>query len=142
MKGKVGCNHPGLIHVVGAAIIDGGRCLVAQRSALMKTPLKWEFPGGKIETGESPQTALKREIREELEIEVEVGSFLGRGQVLTNDRHIILDVYLCVALVGQVRLREHQSFDWFGPEAIPALDWAEADIPVLPALLRHLLGEI
>ena len=129
-------NHPRLVHVVGAAIIDPrGRCLAARRSAQMNTPLKWEFPGGKVETGETARGALRRELLEELEVEVEVGDYLARGEADDSGRLIVLDVYVCTFVAGRVRLTEHDTFGWFNPEEVETLDWAEADIPVLSKLV-------
>ena len=76
--------------VVGAAIVRDGRCLVAKRSPTMRAPGKWEFPGGKVEVGETPHDALVREISEELGVTIEVGALLGRGTATP----IVLDVYL------------------------------------------------
>lgn len=67
------------VHVVGAAIVSGGRCFVAQRGEEMALPFQWEFPGGKVEDGEDPEEALAREIAEELSLEIEVGDYLGCG---------------------------------------------------------------
>ena len=68
------------VQVVGAAILDGARCLVARRCETMTLPLKWEFPCGKVVDGEDPAVALEREIAEELALEVEVLEYLGRGR--------------------------------------------------------------
>jgi 8-oxo-dGTP diphosphatase len=134
-------DHPNLVHVVGAAIIDEqGRCFAARRSAAMTTPLKWEFPGGKVEREETPRGALRRELLEELEVEVEVGEYLARGEVETDHRLIVLDVYICRQVEGCPRLNEHDVSGWFGPSEFATLDWAEADIPVLDHL-RVLLRE-
>ena len=65
------------VHVVGAAIMNDGRCLAAQRGPSMQMAGKWEFPGGKVEPGETPEVALTRELREELAISAEVGEWLG-----------------------------------------------------------------
>src|SRR5687768_3267985 len=82
------------IHVVGAAIIRDHRCLITQRSPTMPLPLKWEFPGGKVEPNEAPEAALAREIHEELGLTIQVGPFLARGTApASNNRLISLDVY-------------------------------------------------
>ena len=128
------------VHVVGAAIIQDGRCLAAQRSATMPLPLKWEFPGGKIEVEEDAPSALRREIREELGIAIEVDELLGRGTSDDGGRRIVLDVYLARLTEPDDRivLAEHVAWGWFSAGEIAGLDWAAADIPVLPALAQHL----
>lgn len=131
------------IQVVGAAIIMGGRCLAAQRSADMSLPLKWEFPGGKVEPGETPERALAREIAEELGVRVEVGAWLGQGRAALRDgREVVLDVYLAALLdePDAIVLREHAGCRWLDAHALHTLDWAQADVPVLDALRRHLHG--
>lgn len=128
------------LSVVGAAIIDGSRCLVAQRGPQMALAGQWEFPGGKVETNESPESALVREIEEELGLKVEVGRHLGRGEAATEARQIILDVYVSTIVGGALVLSEHAATRWIGPREIAALDWAEADRPILPALQRLLEG--
>lgn len=127
-----------LLHVVGAAIVDADRCLVAQRGPAMPLPHTWELPGGKVEAGEDPRAALRREIAEELGIAVEVGAFLGRGSAEASGRRVALDVYLARWESGELELSEHQAWRWVTPEEIPGLAWAAADQPVLPALAAHL----
>jgi 8-oxo-dGTP diphosphatase len=122
------------VHVVGAAIIDGGRCLVTRRSATMSAPLKWEFPGGKVEVDEDPRDALRREVREELDIDIEVQRFLGRGQGRVGQRSILLDVYSAIWIGRTLRLTEHHELGWFTAEELDDLDWPEADYPLLPAV--------
>lgn len=126
--------------MVGAAILQGETCLVAQRGADMSTPLKWEFPGGKLEPGEDPRQALVREIREELALEIEVGDWLGRGESVAGPRRIELDVFTAAVVSGEVRLAEHRDFGWFRAHEIDALDWAAADVPVLGKLKERLRG--
>jgi 8-oxo-dGTP diphosphatase len=122
--------------VVGAAILRDGRCLVAQRAAHVSNPHRWEFPGGKVEPHESPTAALRREIAEELALDIDVGTFLGRGEAkAANGRHIVLDVYRAqVHGDATLRLTDHQAARWIDATEIHTLDWATADIPVLPAL--------
>ena len=126
------------IHVVGAAIVRDGRCLVTRRSAAMSAPLKWEFPGGKVEPGESPEGALRREVREELHIEIEVGHLLGRGEGrVGRDREIRLAVYAATWLSGDLELTEHHELGWFAPDELIDLDWPEADVSILPAVAKY-----
>lgn len=126
------------IHVVGAAILDGARCLVAQRGAGMSEAGRWEFPGGKVEPRESPQAALVREIREELGTAIAVGAWLGRGEAIVGGRAIVLDVYAATREGGDPEPREHAALRWIGADEIGALDWPEADRPILPFLRRVL----
>ncbi len=128
-----------VVKVVGAAILRDGACLVTQRGPQAAEPLKWEFPGGKVEPDESPRAALVREIREELGLEIEVGPWLGRGEHADARRRVELDVYTARIVGGEVRLSEHRRCGWFrSGEQIDGLDWAPADRPVLPALKRLL----
>lgn len=128
-----------ILHVVGAAIVRGGRCLVARRGPAMRLAGKWELPGGKIEAGEDPRRALEREIHEELDLAIVSGELLGRGRARDAHREIVLDVYLArVVSAADPVLREHDAIRWVGPDDLLAIDWADADRPVLPALERHL----
>ncbi len=129
-----------VVRVVGAAILRGDTCLVAQRSRRMAEPLKWEFPGGKVEPGEGPHEALAREIREELNLVVEVGARLGRGVHVEAGRRVELDVYIAAVVSGEIHLAEHRQVGWFRAAQIDGLDWAAADLPVLAALKRRLRG--
>ncbi|MCB1056986.1 MAG: (deoxy)nucleoside triphosphate pyrophosphohydrolase [Acidobacteria bacterium] len=131
---------PGAIHVVGAAIVSAGRCLVAQRSAAMDEALKWEFPGGKVELGEAPREALAREIEEELGLAVEVQGFLARGEGWSRGRQLVLDVFLAHPTTGELRPVEHQAHGWFDARELAELDWAAADLPAVAALSRLLPG--
>ncbi len=127
------------LRVVGAAILRHGTFLAAQRQQPMADPLKWEFPGGKVEPGEDSRQALVREIREELALDIEVGDRLGRGTGTGGGRTIVLDVYTATVVGGEIRLAEHRQVGWFRAADIDRLDWAAADRPVLPAL-RRVLG--
>src|SRR5688572_18685264 len=97
-----------IIHVVGAAILEDGRCLAVRRGPTMAMAGKWEFPGGKIEPGETPAQALQREITEELGITIEVGAYLGQGRA-GDETEVRLDVYCAERIAGEVELREHSE---------------------------------
>jgi 8-oxo-dGTP diphosphatase len=125
------------IHVVGAAIVRDGRCLVTRRSASSSMALKWEFPGGKVEPGEDPRDALRRELVEELCIEIEVGAILGEGFGRVGEKQIRLTVYGCTWVGGEIELREHHELGWFLPEELDGLDWPPADLPIVPAVKAH-----
>ncbi len=126
------------VRVVGAAIVRDGRCLVAQRSARMSAPHAWEFPGGKIEPGESPEHALARELAEELGVVVEVGALIGVGVGSAGERSIELSVYWARLSRGEPRAREHQAVRWLQAEQLADLAWAEADRPIVPLVAAGL----
>lgn len=101
---------------------------------------KWEFPGGKVEVGESPQTALAREIEEELGLRIAVAELLGSGSATVGSRVIRLDVYAASIVSGDVALREHAQIAWADAEGLLGFDWAEADVPCLAAVVEWLRG--
>jgi 8-oxo-dGTP diphosphatase len=117
------------LHVVGAAIVQDGKCLVAQRGQAMSLAGKWEFPGGKVEAGESPTAALAREIAEELGLQVTVAQLLGAGTAKVGARTITLDVYAARVASGTLALREHARVTWASVDELERFDWAEADVP-------------
>lgn len=123
------------IEVVGAAIIEGNKVLVAQRSEKMKAPLKWEFAGGKVHENETHEVALKRELREELSIDISVGEFIAKGFSLVEDKKINLYVYSAQILNGVPQKSEHARIMWVYIDKIMELDWAEADLPACEQLL-------
>lgn len=117
------------IHVVGAAIIKDSMVLTAQRSEKMKDPLKWEFPGGKVEQGETLEQALVRELDEELGIKAAVEELIADGTANFEEVTIILHVYKARLLEGIPVAREHKMLKWIHICDMNKLDWAEADIP-------------
>lgn len=133
-----------VIRVVGAAVVREGRCLVAQRGPLQSHAGKWEFPGGKVEPGETPEAALARELEEELGLRISVGTRLGRGEVLVGDRRVVLDVYGAAIVSGELELREHARVCWALATELGNFDWAEADVPIVEPVaswLRELSGD-
>ncbi len=91
-----------------------------------------------MEPDETPRSALVREIREELGVEIEVGERLGRGRAISGGIDIDLEVYAAVIISGEIRLAEHCRYGWFRAGEIDALDWAAADRPILAALKKLL----
>lgn len=118
-----------VVHVVGAAIVHNGKCLVAERGPLMSLSGKWEFPGGKVELGESPESALAREISEELGLVIDVRELLGSGTARAGTKLIRLDVYAASIQGGALVLREHARAAWASAAELASFDWAEADVP-------------
>lgn len=100
----------------------------------MSRPLKWEFPGGKLEDGESDRESLRRELAEELGIETRVDAFLGLVSHDYDDISIDLAVYAVEILRGDPTAREHSELRWVARGDIADYDLAEADIPVLQLL--------
>lgn len=122
---------PAVIRVVGAAIIRDGRVFCAQRGAGKQVAGRWEFPGGKIEPGETPQQALVREIREELRCTVRVGARVETTDNPYSFGTVELSTYYCRLVSGTPILTEHQQARWERPEDMPSLDWAPADRPAM-----------
>ena len=117
--------------VVGAALTDGaGRVLAARRTS----PPGWEFPGGKVEAGESEPAALVRELREELGVDVEVGERVGPDVPLPGGW--TLRVHAASLTAGEPRCLEHAELRWVAPADLPALDWLPADRPIAASLSR------
>jgi 8-oxo-dGTP diphosphatase len=126
------------IHVVGAVIIENGKILCAQRGPDKALPLKWEFPGGKIEEGESPQEALRREINEEMQCKVEIGEQIDYTVYEYDFGIVHLTTFYCKLIEGTPVLTEHVSIRWLSPHELPTLDWAPADIPAIEKLSKIL----
>lgn len=123
------------LHVACAIIEQDGRVLAAQRSAAMTLPLKWEFPGGKIEAGESPEECLIRELMEELGVTVLVGAALSPSTHGYPDFTVTLYPFTCRLAGGVVTMHEHHALQWIEPQRMEELDWAAADLPVINAYL-------
>ena len=128
------------INVVAAIIIQDHRTFATQRGYGAYKD-RWEFPGGKIEPGESPQEALAREIREELNVQVEVGEKLCTVEYDYPDFHLIMDCYLCGVDPEAMRFVEHEDARWLSYEDLWSVKWLPADGPVLTLIEeQRLLG--
>jgi len=127
-----------IIRVACAIIECHGTVLAAQRSEIMDMPLKWEFPGGKLEEGEDPAACLAREIREELGVDVEIRYALPPVLHDYETWTIELLPFVCEITAGCITLHEHKAIIWKAPQGLLELDWPAADIPVIAEYLRSL----
>lgn len=131
--------------VVGAAILDGDppgcRVLVTQRAEPPHLAGLWEFPGGKVEPGETEHDALVRECAEELDVVIEVGERLGEDVWLTGARgRWVLRVWTARIVSGTVRLVDHSDARWLAAGELWSVPWIEADAPLVTALETLLRG--
>ena len=125
------------INVVGAVILRDGKVLCAQRGpgALERM---WEFPGGKIEAGESPEAALRRELVEELQIDVAVGAKVESTTYEYDFGIVTLTTFYCELKTGEPTLTEHSAVTWLAPRELMSLEWAPADIPAVEKIQADL----
>lgn len=123
---KQGAPRPRLVVVAAVAERDG-RIMICQRRPGAHNGLKWEFPGGKLEPGESPEEALARELREELDIEVAVGRVRDVVFHRYADRDVLLLFYGCRILAGEPATLDCNAVRWVTPRELEGFDFAEAD---------------
>jgi len=127
-----------LIPVVCAIFISDSRVLAVRRSNKMTLTGFWEFPGGKIEKGESEEESLKREIQEELNLTIEVGESLTPTEYSYEDGKVIrLIPFLVREFSGGFRLAEHDDLAWLGLNELLNVNWAQADIPIVKELIKN-----
>lgn len=128
------------IVVTAAIITDGKKVLIAQRKSTGRLPNKWEFPGGKIEAGETPESCLKREIMEEFGIEVSVGQFLGESTYEYAFGMIRLLAFRTSWIEGELNPKAHSAIEWVTPDQMNSYDFAPADIPFVEKIRRNEFG--
>jgi len=126
------------IEVVGAVLVKDGLVLAAQRSQTMSLSGLWEFPGGKIERGESPEQALRRELEEELKCVVEVGEHVETTAHEYDFAVVVLSTYFCTLLSGMPQLVEHSDVAWLRADELTSLPWAPADVPAVARVVQVL----
>lgn len=126
------------IDVVGAVILRDGAVFAVQRGPEKALPGMWEFPGGKVEDGETPKDALERELREELLCTADVGDFITTTAYEYSFGTVILSTYFCELLEGEPQLTEHAKLRWVDPSELDSLDWAPADIPAVKIVMEKL----
>ena len=125
------------IRVVAAVIRDGDRIFATQKG-YGNYKGWWEFPGGKIEEGESPRQALEREIREELDTRIDVGELISHVEYDYPEFHMDMDCFWCTVTEGNLTLKEAQSARWLGKEDLYSVKWLPADKDILEKIERQL----
>jgi 8-oxo-dGTP diphosphatase len=121
--------------VTAALLVKGGKILIAKRKSTDKLPNKWEFPGGKIETNETPEECLKREIKEEFGADISVGECLGESICHYDHGSIRLLAYRAFWQGGSFSLADHADFEWVSLHQLKGFDFAPADIPFVEKIL-------
>jgi 8-oxo-dGTP diphosphatase len=125
-----------MINVTCAIIFFDNKILVTQRSEKMKLPLKWEFPGGKLEDGESEIDCIKREIKEEINIEIEILEKISNSIYDYGTFKINLIPFISKYVSGEIILTEHKDYKLLDISELLNLDWAEADLPIVEEFLK------
>ena len=124
------------IRVAAAIILHEGTVFATQRGyGAFKDG--WEFPGGKIEENETPQEALVREIREELDTEIAVGDLFDTVEYDYPDFHLSMKCYICTVVSGNLVLKEHEAARWLNRENLDSVDWLPADLDLIRKLKEY-----
>lgn len=125
-------------NVVAAVVIEGEKILCVRKgeTRYAYTSHKWEFPGGKIEQGETPQQALQRELWEEMNLKIAVGEELLMVNHTYPDFSITMQAFICTAVSKSFTLKEHEDYSWATLEELTLLDWCEADKPIVEAIVN------
>jgi len=128
-----------MIEVVAAIIINNGKVLIAQRADNQNLSGKWEFPGGKIETGETREECLVREIEEELGIKIKVDDFFGENIYKYDTGKIKLMAYKAKWIEGEIQLTVHSQVKWVKPRELENYDFAPSDIYFVNKLKEEMI---
>ena len=125
------------INVVAAIIIEDGKVFATQRG-YGEWQGWWEFPGGKIEAGESPAEALEREIREELDSEIAVGTLLETVEWDYPAFHLSMQCFICRLKSDSIQLKEHKASAWLSKDQVGSVRWLPADLILLEKIAEHI----
>lgn len=131
--------QPDIIRVTAAILVKDGEVIIAKRKAGLKFADKWEFPGGKIEVNETPEQCLKREMKEEFDIDVSIGEYLGSSIYRYDHISIELLAYRTFWKGGSIILNDHDEIKWVSLEQLDEFDFVPADIAFVEKLRN---GEI
>ena len=123
---------------VAAAIIIHDNQIFATQRGYGEFKDGWEFPGGKIEEGETPQEALAREIKEELDTEIEVEDFLETVEYDYPEFHLSMDCFFCTIKSDELVLKEHEAAKWLTAETLDSVDWLPADQALVQNIKKHM----
>lgn len=127
------------INVVAAVIFKDGKVFATQRG-YGEFKDGWEFPGGKVEPGESPEDALRREIREELEVEVSVGNLIDTIEYDYPAFHLSMKCFACTIAGGSLHLLEHEAAKWLTSTQLGSVNWLPADVTLIPKIEKMMEG--
>ena len=122
--------------VTAAVLVKDGKILIAQRKLGDALAGKWEFPGGKLEPGETPEVCLCRELREEFGVDTKIGAFICSSKFEYKHLPIELLAYRAEHLSGEFKLNDHDRIEWVSPSELPNYDFCSADLPVVELLLH------
>ncbi len=125
------------IDVAAAVFVENGLILVARRAPGQHLEYKWEFPGGKVEKNETPEECLRRELKEELGVNVEVEDYVGESIFSYPDKDIRLLAYHVKVISGDFSLSVHDKITWVKIHDLPSVNLAEADIPIALILQKQ-----
>lgn len=128
-----------MIKVTAAIIAERGKVFIARRKPTVKLGNLWEFPGGKVEDGETPEQCLKRELHEEFEIDVRIGKYLGTSVHEYEFGTIELMAYKTQVISGEFKLNDHVEIVWTSVDEINRFEFVAADLPFVEMIRR---GEI
>lgn len=127
------------INVVAAVIFKDDKVFATQRG-YGEFKDGWEFPGGKVESGESPEEALRREIREELEVDINVGDLIETIEYDYPAFHLSMKCFACTIAGGSPHLLEHEAAKWLTSKQLGSVDWLPADVTLIPKIETMLEG--
>ena len=125
------------IKVVAAIIINNGKVFAIQRG-YGEFKDSWEFPGGKIEIGETPEQALVREIQEELDTQINVKEKIDTVEYDYPNFHLSMDCFICNVIKGNLILKEHESAKWLTKDELYSVDWLPADKGLIEKIKEHI----